>query len=145
MKIAVIELEKFSVEAVLLEGETPQTVSNFCELVSYGFYDGLSFFKQIPNLLVQTGCPLNNGNYDAGYHIKCELNPSLKHDIGTLGMANAGRDTASSQFYICTNHQLVDKLDGNHTIFGKIVQQNWDEIKLIKRHDIIKRITIQER
>ena len=40
------------------------------------------------------------------------------HDIGSVGVATAGRDTGGTQFFINTGHNL--HLDGRYTVFGRV-------------------------
>ncbi|WP_058303793.1 peptidylprolyl isomerase [Gorillibacterium timonense] len=102
----------------LFEQDAPNTVANFEKLANSGFYNGLVFHRVIPGFVAQGGCPQGTGTGGPGYTINCEINPN-KHERGTLAMAHAGRNTGGSQFYICYAPQ--PHLDGQHTVFGKVV------------------------
>lgn len=108
------------VEIELYEEYAPNTVKNFVDLINKGFYNGLKFHRVIPGFVSQGGCPIGNGTGGPGYNINCELNNNpLTHQLGSLSMAHAGRNTGGSQFFIC--HGELPHLDGNHTVFGKVV------------------------
>ena len=78
--------------------------------------------------MLQGGCPNskdpNNpkaGTGGPGYQINCEFHPELKHDKpGLLSMANAGRNTGGSQFFLTT--VATPWLDGAHAIFGEVTK-----------------------
>jgi cyclophilin family peptidyl-prolyl cis-trans isomerase len=104
----------------LFDEDAPKTVSNFKQLASQGFYDGLIFHRVIKDFMVQGGCPEGTGTGGPGYQFEDEIN-AHKVVRGALAMANAGPDTNGSQFFIVT----VDEapwLDGKHTVFGEVTQ-----------------------
>lgn len=145
MKYARIKTKYGSMEVELYEDDSPLTVDNFCKLVEKGFYDGLIFHKVIKDFLVQTGCPNGDGTGDAGYRIKSEIfGKKQQHDEGVLSMAHCGRDTGSSQFFICLNRKNTLQLDGNHTCFG-IVTKGLEWIDNLKEGDLLEKIELFEK
>lgn len=99
----------------------PMHVTSTIYLTNLGFYDGLTFHRIIPGFMAQGGCPEGRGSGGPGYQYAGEFSAAVKHDRpGLLSMANAGPNTDGSQFFLTfvpTGH-----LDGNHTIFGEIVE-----------------------
>jgi len=102
----------------LFDEDAPKTVSNFKQLISQGFYDGLIFHRVIDNFMIQGGCPQGTGTGGPGYTFEDEIN---QHKIvrGALAMANAGPNTNGSQFFIVTTDE-APWLDGKHTVFGEV-------------------------
>lgn len=125
--MVVIEMENKGRIVIELYPETaPQTVANFLELVSKGFYDGLIFHRVIPGFMIQGGCPQGTGMGGPGYQIKGEFasngvdNP-FKHTRGVVSMARAANpDSGGSQFFIM--HADCSHLDGDYAAFGKVVE-----------------------
>ena len=142
MKKAQIETQKGTMVIELFEQDAPNTVANFEKLIKEGFYDGLTFHRVIPNFVIQGGCPNGTGTGGPGYTIKCELkdNPR-RHERGSLSMAHAGRDTGGSQFFVC--HSPQPHLDGNHTVFGKVVE-GLEVVDEIRQGDVMEKVTIIE-
>lgn len=108
----------------------PQAVTNFATLAKSGFYDNLTFHRVIAGFVAQGGCPKGDGTGGPGYAIACEVaNNPHKHNRGALSMAHAGRDTGGSQFFLC----FVDlpHLDGEHTVFGSIEEQDKDSFAVL--------------
>lgn len=114
--------KKFTVE--LLPEYAPETVENFIDLVSEGFYDGLTFHRIIPGFMAQGGDPEGTGMGGSGTNIRGEfaqngITNNLKHERGVISMARSMMpDSASSQFFIC--FEDAPHLDGSYAAFGRV-------------------------
>ncbi len=123
---ATLKTSMGEIKLELFPSDAPNTVRNFVNLSSSGFYEGVTFHRVIPNFMIQGGDPLskdnnpaNDGTGGPGYFFDDEIN-SHKLVKGSLAMANAGPNTNGSQFFIVTA-ESTPWLDGNHTVFGKVV------------------------
>ncbi len=144
MRTATIYTDKGNMEVEFYEKDAPVTVDNFCNLAKKGFYNGLKFYRVIPDFGIQGGCPKGDGTGGPGYKIKCETSGGNQfQDRGVLSMAHAGKDTGGSQFFICHSRRNTAHLDRVHTCFGKVVD-GLDVIDDIKGGDLIKKIEIHE-
>lgn len=101
----------------------PQTCDNFLGLCQKGYYDGTQFHRLIKGFMIQGGDPTGTGrggNSLWGTDFKDEIHLSLKHDRpGILSMANRGKDTNGSQFFM--TFKATPHLDNKHTVFGCVV------------------------
>ncbi len=108
----------------LFENEAPNTVANFISLVQKGFYDGVKFHRVLPGFMAQTGCPRGDGTGGPGYRIRCECHGEdfRRHFRGSVSMAKQREpDTGGSQFYLVFTRASTEHLDGQHTVFGRIL------------------------
>jgi peptidyl-prolyl cis-trans isomerase B (cyclophilin B) len=151
MKTAEIHTPKGVMKVEFYEQDAPNTVKNFLDLASKGFYDGTKFHRVIPNFMIQGGDPNTKpgakgqpGTGGPGYKIKCETSGNNQyHDRGVLSMAHAGKDTGGSQFFIVHNRQNTAHLDRVHTVFGKVVEGE-DVIDQIRGNDEITKIVVND-
>jgi len=137
LQYAIIKTNKGDIVVKLYPKDAPNTVANFAHLANSGFYDGLKFHRVIPGFMAQGGCPYSKdnpalaGTGGPDWAIKCETDNGIKHKRGALSMAHAGKDTGGSQFFIT----FVDTphLDGVHTVFGGIEEDDLESFKNLDR------------
>lgn len=107
-----------------LQTETaPKAVWNFVKLAQKGYYRGVPFHRNIKNFMIQGGDPTGTGKGGQsiwGKNFQDEFDGPLTHsERGVVSMANKGKNTNSSQFFI--TYKPAKHLDRKHTIFGKVV------------------------
>jgi len=152
-KYATIETNRGTLTAELYDTEAPKTVANFEKLANDGYYDGIRFHRVIPDFVVQGGDPLSRdlpvgnprvGTGGPGYQIDCETsgNPHT-HQLGSLSMAHAGKNTGGSQFFIVLNEGNTRHLNGVHTVFGKVTG-GVDLIETIEQNDSMTRVRVSD-
>lgn len=105
----------------------PKTVKNFITLCNQKKYINTPFHRIIQGFMIQGGDIVNQdgtGSYSIYGGEGSTFDDEefiLKHDgPGYLSMANSGKNTNGSQFFITT--QSTPHLDGKHVIFGKVIK-----------------------
>jgi len=111
---------------IWLYTNTPLHKANFIDLTENSFYNNLIFHRVVFNFVIQGGDPDGNGFGGPGYTIPAEIIPGLNHDYGAIGAAreadniNPEKESNGSQFYIVTNPNGRNDLNGDYTVFGYV-------------------------
>ena len=136
---AIIKTSLGNIKVNLFSLEAPLAVGNFIKLAESGFYDGIKFHRVISGFMIQGGDPNSkddnwedDGKGGPEYVFKDEIN-NHKLIRGSLAMANSGKDTNGSQFFIVTALAKPD-LDGKYTNFGEVIEgiDTVDKIEKVK-------------
>jgi len=106
---------------ILLRDDKPITAGNFKTLVQQGMYVGSTFHRVIEGFMIQGGQV--NGSVAP---IPDEIGSNNSNVKGTIAMANAGTNTATSEFFI----NVVDNsgthryagFDTSYTVFGTVIE-----------------------
>jgi cyclophilin family peptidyl-prolyl cis-trans isomerase len=98
----------------------PQTVNSFAFLARQGFYDGTVFHRIVEGFVIQGGDPDASGFGGPGYVLPDEFPPdAFVYERGVVAMANAGRGTTGSQFFIVSGAQGA-ALPNSFTVIGRV-------------------------
>ena len=104
-------------------------MNSFIFLAREGFYSGVTFHRVMrgvlgrPDFVAQTGDPTGTGSGGPGYSLPPEFSDE-PYVRGTVGMARVGGDPNSggSQWFITYNDRYQSALNGQYTVFGKVVE-----------------------
>lgn len=130
---ATVEMEKggtFVIE--LYADKAPITVNSFVFLAREGYFNGVTFHRVLDGFMAQGGDPTGTGMGGPGYEFVNEDSDLTFDKAGVVAMANAGRDTNGSQFFI--TFAPADFLNGGYTIFGQVTE-GMDVVNGITRRD----------
>lgn len=104
----------------LYADKAPITVNSFVFLACKGYFDGVTFHRVLEGFMAQGGDATGTGMGGPGYEFVNEDSDLSFGKAGVVAMANAGRDTNGSQFFITFGP--TPHLDGGYTIFGQVVE-----------------------
>ena len=125
----VLETTQGNIEFIMYPKVAPLAVENFTTHVKNGYYNGIAFHRIIKNFMIQGGDPTESGRGGEsiwGKSFKDEYKDKTFDKAGILAMANAGKNTNGSQFFITT--APTPWLNGRHTIFGQITDESMSTI-----------------
>src|SRR5688500_10589331 len=104
----------------LYPDKAPKTVNSFIFLSCKGYFEGVTFHRVLEGFMAQGGDPTGTGGGGPGYQFENEDSDLTFDKEGVVAMANAGRDTNGSQFFITFVPR--PQLNGGYTIFGQIIE-----------------------
>jgi peptidyl-prolyl cis-trans isomerase B (cyclophilin B) len=147
---AVLKTTRGTVVLELFQDDAPNSVSNFVFLGRSGYYDGVAIHRTVPFFVVQTGDGLSRskkpeelarvGTGTPGYAIRSEPNDRALLR-GTVAMANAGKNTEGSQFFITTGTAV--HLEGDQTVIGRVLSGQ-DVVEALTEEDRIESVTFDQ-
>lgn len=114
----------------------PGSCAAFDSLVTSGYYNGKAFHRVIPNFVAQGGCPRGDGYGGMPWTLRTEVGPQGFVE-GAVGLASAGHDTESCQFFIMT--AAAPHLDGRYTRFAHVVS-GMEVTKKLQVGDLMKTV-----
>jgi cyclophilin family peptidyl-prolyl cis-trans isomerase len=120
---------------MLYEKDAPNSVAVFVGLaqgtkswrdpngatVKRPMYDNTTFYRILPDEVVQGGSPSGDSAYNCGFTIKDEALPGIQFRSGSLAIANSGTpDTGGCQFFFTTGPERSFNM--KYTIIGETVE-----------------------
>jgi len=148
--VVVVETVKGTFEFETYPNEAPKTVARILELVRKRFYNGQRVHRVVPNFVVQLGDPATRdmtkqadwGRGGSGTPVGvAEITKTRTHVRGAVAMAHAGDPSkADSQWYVTLSPQ--PRLDGQYTVFGKVIS-GMDVVSKLQVTDRIIRVTVR--
>ncbi|MEA2621281.1 MAG: hypothetical protein QOH61_191 [Chloroflexota bacterium] len=121
---ATIETKLGRIVVEVFDQSAPVAATNFLNLASAGYYNGVVFHRLVPGFVIQGGDPTGTGGGGPGYTIQDE--PVVgDYARGIVAMARTGQvDSAGSQFFIVLDDAARRSLDAARTyvIFGRVTE-----------------------
>lgn len=150
-EVAVMTVKDYgTIKMMFFKDKAPKAVENFITHSKNNYYNGVKFHRVMKDFMIQGGDPLGSGKGGEsiwGKPFNDEFSPSLHNFRGALSMANSGKNTNGSQFFIVQagNKNITDSalsqfnfpeivnnkykeiggtpwLDNVHTVFGQVYE-----------------------
>jgi peptidylprolyl isomerase domain and WD repeat-containing protein 1 len=134
--LATLHTAMGSIKFRMFVEECPLAVENFVTLARRGYFDGIRIHRVVRDFCVQTGDPTGSGYggesaWGGTFEDEFPIGGHKFDRPGMIGMANSGRNTNASQFFITTI--ATPHLNGKHTCWGEVVEgmENIKKIELV--------------
>jgi cyclophilin family peptidyl-prolyl cis-trans isomerase len=114
-----LETTRGGIDIELAPDDAPWNVATIVALTQKGFYDGLAFHRVVHDFVVQGGDPTQSGWGGPGFTTPAEPSAGARFVEGGVGIADAGRDSGGSQYFIM--HSRAAHLDGRYTWIGHVL------------------------
>jgi peptidyl-prolyl cis-trans isomerase B (cyclophilin B) len=121
--VAVVETNCGTFQIALDTRRATKTVSSFAALAKKGFYEGLTFDRMTPGVMIEGGNPRASGakNIGPGYTIEEKPPPDLAYTRGVVAMEKRPSDPSGlsrSQFFVVLAPDA--KLPPDYALIGKV-------------------------
>jgi peptidylprolyl isomerase domain and WD repeat-containing protein 1 len=132
--VATLHTTMGSIKFRMFPGECPLAVENFVTHARRGYYDNIRIHRVVRDFCIQTGDPTWSGTggqstWGGTFEDEFPDGGNRFDRPGMVGMANTGKNSNGSQFFITT--VAVDSLSGKHTCWGEVVD-GMDNVKAIE-------------
>lgn len=120
--VAVVETNCGQFEIQLDARQAPKIVNSFVYLSRSGFYDGLLFYRVVPDFVIQGGDPRNNGTGGPGYSVTEPPPSGFTYRLGTVAMAKTAEalpGASGSTFFIVSGKDGRD-LPAEYAVVGQV-------------------------
>jgi cyclophilin family peptidyl-prolyl cis-trans isomerase len=114
----------------------PVASTRILDLAKAGFYDNVVIHRVVPAFVVQLGDPQGDGYNGSGTSLRCETSP-VPFGPNDVGIALAGRDTGSSQFFITLGR--FPHLDGDYARVGR-AEGDW---LAVAEGDVVRSVKVE--
>jgi peptidyl-prolyl cis-trans isomerase A (cyclophilin A) len=105
VKVAIVT-DRGTIEVALDPVHAPITVKNFLHYVDMKFYDGGTFFRAVPNFVIQGGNKSREAPADPHIALENSTKTGLHNIDGAISMARTSDpNSATSEFFICDGAQ----------------------------------------
>jgi cyclophilin family peptidyl-prolyl cis-trans isomerase len=130
--------EERTLRLTLSGSESPFATERLVQLARAGFYNGLKVHRVVPGFVVQIGDPDGDGFGGPDLPPLRDQVTLEPFDVGSVGIALAGRDTGLSQFFVTLRR--APHLDGEYSLIGH-AEPGWSDLVA---GDLIREVTVRD-